>query len=132
MDRRPDRRIIHDPTHGWPSGKPASETVREARVAPTNPDHVKKLFLRRLQAEGDGRRRRRRRPHRSQRRTGRPENSHAAHRLQRRPAQSPAHRPGRNPRYLVITDLYALVTTLANGIGHARARAYSCGLLLTR
>ncbi|MFD8978474.1 type I-E CRISPR-associated protein Cas6/Cse3/CasE [Streptomyces sp. NPDC059564] len=124
-------RTVVNPTHSRPSGKPASEKVRGTRTAHTRPDHVKNWFLRRLQADGE--------PATAEdgvTRIGATTDPDTLG-IRMLPTVSSAHRskPVRIGRAeirgsLTVTDPDTLVTALSNGLGHARA--YSCGLILTR
>ncbi|MEV8534667.1 type I-E CRISPR-associated protein Cas6/Cse3/CasE [Streptomyces sp. NPDC051211] len=124
-------RTVVNPTRSKPSGKPAEEKVRGTRTAHTTPDHVKNWFLRRLQADGE--------PGTAEDgvvRIGATADPDTLG-IRMLPTVSSAHRrkPVRIGRAeirgtLTITDPDTLATTLSNGLGHARA--YSCGLILTR
>lgn len=124
-------RAVVNPTRSRPSGRPPEEKVRGTRTAHTTPEHVKRWFARRLQAAGeppvaeDGLTR--------IGATADPETLG----IRMLPTVSSAHRakPVRIGRAeirgtLTVTDPEPLVTSLSNGLGHARA--YSCGLILAR
>ncbi|KUF17309.1 type I-E CRISPR-associated protein Cas6/Cse3/CasE [Streptomyces silvensis] len=124
-------RTVVNPTRSKPSGKPVSEGVRGTRTAHTTPEHVKRWFTRRLQPAGE--------PKTAQGgvvRIGATADP-ATLGIRMLPTVSSAHR---NKRLrigraeirgtLTVTDPDTLVEALANGLGHARA--YSCGLILTR
>ncbi|MEU8433808.1 type I-E CRISPR-associated protein Cas6/Cse3/CasE [Streptomyces sp. NPDC029216] len=120
-------RTVVNPTRS----KPSSEKGRGTRSAHTTPEHVKRWFGRRLQPEGesviaeDG-----------VVRIGAVTDTETLG-IRMLPTVSSAHRskPVRIGRAeirgsLTVTDPETLVGTLSNGLGHARA--YSCGLVLTR
>ncbi|MFI5619015.1 type I-E CRISPR-associated protein Cas6/Cse3/CasE [Streptomyces sp. NPDC051567] len=124
-------RTVVNPTRSKPPGKPSSEKVRGTRIAHTNPKHVKGWFLRRLQGEAeaataeDG----------VLRIGASAEPDTLSIRMLPTISSADRHKGLRINRAeirgnLVVTDPTSLVTTLTNGLGHARA--YSCGLLLTR
>ncbi|MDA5285534.1 type I-E CRISPR-associated protein Cas6/Cse3/CasE [Streptomyces sp. Isolate_45] len=124
-------RTVVNPTRSRPAGKPTSEKVRGTRIAHTNPEHVKGWFLRRLQGETepatavDG----------VLRIGATTEPDALGIRMLPTISSADRHKGLRISRAeirgnLVVTDPEALVTTLTNGLGHARA--YSCGLVLTR
>ncbi|MFI2077626.1 type I-E CRISPR-associated protein Cas6/Cse3/CasE [Streptomyces triculaminicus] len=124
-------RTVVNPTYNRPTGKPASEKARGARVAHSNPEHVKKWFLRRLQDEDE--------PATAQDgvvRIGATANpSELAVRMLPTISSPTPHKGLRIVRAeirgtLTVTDPETLTQTLSNGLGHARA--YSCGLILTR
>ncbi|MEV0530066.1 type I-E CRISPR-associated protein Cas6/Cse3/CasE [Streptomyces sp. NPDC050439] len=124
-------RTVVNPTRSKPSGKPVSDKARGTRTAHTTPEHVKRWFTRRLQPAGE--------PKMAEDgvvrigATADPETLG----IRMLPTVSSAHRnkPVRIGRAeirgtLTVTDPETLVDVLANGLGHARA--YSCGLILTR
>ncbi|MFH8640349.1 type I-E CRISPR-associated protein Cas6/Cse3/CasE [Streptomyces goshikiensis] len=124
-------RMVVNPTRSKPTGKPASEKSRGQRLPHSTPDHVKNWFVRRLQAEdepatGEG----------GVARIGATADPAALGIRMLPTVSSPApHKGLRIARAeirgsLTVTDPETLVTTLSNGLGHARA--YSCGLILTR
>ncbi|MEU9417473.1 type I-E CRISPR-associated protein Cas6/Cse3/CasE [Streptomyces sp. NPDC048272] len=124
-------RTVVNPTRSKPSGKPVSEKVRGARVPHSNPDHVKNWFLRRLQAEGE--------PATAEggvvRIGATAEPADLGVRMLPTVSSSAQHKGLRIARAeirgsLTVTDPETLVETLSSGLGHARA--YSCGLVLTR
>ncbi|AWZ05805.1 MULTISPECIES: type I-E CRISPR-associated protein Cas6/Cse3/CasE [unclassified Streptomyces] len=124
-------RTVINPTRSKPSGRPVSEKARGARVPHSNPEHVKNWFLRRLQAEGE--------PATAEGglvRIGATADPAALGVRMLPTVSSPApHKGLRIARAeirgsLTVTDPKALVETLSQGLGHARA--YSCGLILTR
>ncbi|MGW0857954.1 type I-E CRISPR-associated protein Cas6/Cse3/CasE [Streptomyces sp. NPDC002690] len=124
-------RTVVNPTRSRPSGKPVSDRARGARTAHTTPEHVKGWFSRRLQADGE--------PANAEDGVTRIGATAAPSALAIRmlPTVSSAHRdkPLRIGRAeirgsLTVTDPETLVGALSNGLGHARA--YSCGLILTR
>ncbi|MEV6685109.1 type I-E CRISPR-associated protein Cas6/Cse3/CasE [Streptomyces sp. NPDC051130] len=124
-------RTVVNPTRSKPSGKPVSEKVRGARVPHSNPEHVKNWFMRRLQAEG--------KPVTAEGgliRIGATADPAGLGIRMLPTVSSPApHKGLRIARAeirgsLTVTDPEALVTALSHGLGHARA--YSCGLILTR
>ncbi|MFI8105437.1 type I-E CRISPR-associated protein Cas6/Cse3/CasE [Streptomyces sp. NPDC086023] len=124
-------RTVVNPTRSRPSGRPAEEKVRGTRVPHTTPEHVKNWFLRRLQAEGE--------PATSEdgvARIGATADPDALGIRMLPTVTSPApHKGLRVARAeirgsLTVTDPETLVGVLSNGLGHARA--YSCGLVLTR
>lgn len=124
-------RTVVNPTHSKPSGKPVSEGVRGKRVAHNNPDHVKNWFLRRLQAEGQ--------PAEGKGTVVRigatADPATLAVRMLPTVSSAAAHKGLRIVRAeirgsLTVTNPQSLVSALSNGLGHARA--YSCGLILTR
>ncbi|MFF4189084.1 type I-E CRISPR-associated protein Cas6/Cse3/CasE [Streptomyces sp. NPDC001691] len=123
-------RAVVNPVRSKPAGKPG-EKVRGARTAHTTPEHVKRWFTRRLQPAGesatadDG-----------VTRIGANADPDTLG-IRMLPTVSSAHRnkPVRIGRAeirgtLTVTDPETLVGALSNGLGHARA--YSCGLILTR
>lgn len=124
-------RTVVNPTRSKPSGRPASEKVRGTRTAHTTPEHVKRWFTRRLQADGE--------PANAEdgvARIGATADPEALG-IRMLPTVSSAHRakPVRIGRAeirgdLTVTDPDTFVNVLSNGVGHARA--YSCGLILTR
>ncbi|WP_331721198.1 type I-E CRISPR-associated protein Cas6/Cse3/CasE [Streptomyces sp. NBC_00454] len=124
-------RTVVNPTHSRPPGKPAEEKARGTRTAHTTPEHVKRWFARRLQADGD--------PATAEDgvvRIGATADPDGLG-IRMLPTLSSAHRrkPVRIGRAeirgsLTVTDPETLVGVLSNGLGHARA--YSCGLILTR
>ncbi|MFJ9035938.1 type I-E CRISPR-associated protein Cas6/Cse3/CasE [Streptomyces sp. NPDC102406] len=124
-------RTVINPTRSKPSGKPVSEGVRGTRTAHTTPEHVKRWFTRRLQPAGE--------PKTAPDGVARigATTDPATLGIRMLPTISSAHRnkPVRIGRAeirgtLTVTDPNTLVEALANGLGHARA--YSCGLILTR
>ncbi|MFG2669049.1 type I-E CRISPR-associated protein Cas6/Cse3/CasE [Streptomyces sp. NPDC048387] len=124
-------RAVVNPTHSRPSGKPGSDKTRGTRTAHTTPEHVKRWFSRRLQADGE--------PATAEDGVVRIGATADLDTLGIRmlPTVSSAHRrkPVRIVRAeirgsLTVTDPDTLVGALSNGLGHARA--YSCGLILTR
>ncbi|MFD8024595.1 type I-E CRISPR-associated protein Cas6/Cse3/CasE [Streptomyces lavendulae] len=124
-------RTVVNPTRSKPPGRPVSEKVRGARVPHSTPEHVKNWFVRRLQAEGE--------PATAENgviRIGATADPAALGiRMLPRVSSPGPHKGLRISRAeirgsLTVTDPETLVTTLSNGLGHARA--YSCGLLLTR
>ncbi|MCX5199256.1 type I-E CRISPR-associated protein Cas6/Cse3/CasE [Streptomyces sp. NBC_00249] len=124
-------RTVVNPTRSRPSGKPVSEKARGTRVAHTSPEHVKKWFLRRLQDEGE--------PVTAEDGVVRigawAEPDTLGIRMLPTVSSTDRHKALRIGRAeirgdLVVTDPEALLSALAGGLGHARA--YSCGLLLTR
>ena len=123
-------RTVVNPTRSKPS-EPAPDRARGVRAAHTTPDHVKRWFARRLQADGD--------PSTAKDGVARLGATADPDSLGIRmlPTVSSAHRhkPVRIGRAeirgaLTVTDPESLVNVLSNGLGHARA--YSCGLVLTR
>lgn len=124
-------RTVVNPTRSKPSGRPAEEKARGTRSAHTTPEHVKRWFSRRLQADGE--------PARGEDGAARigATADPAALGIRMLPTVTSAHRskPVRVGRAeirgsLTVTDQETFVTVLSNGLGHARA--YSCGLILTR
>ncbi|MFD8955267.1 type I-E CRISPR-associated protein Cas6/Cse3/CasE [Streptomyces xanthophaeus] len=124
-------RTVVNPTRSRPSGKPAEDKPRGTRTAHTTPDHVKRWFARRLQADSE--------PATAEDGVVRIGATADPERLGIRmlPTVSSGHRgkPVRIGRAeirgsLTVTDPETLVGALSNGLGHARA--YSCGLILTR
>ncbi|MBW5482621.1 type I-E CRISPR-associated protein Cas6/Cse3/CasE [Streptomyces bambusae] len=124
-------RTVVNPTRTRPSGRPVSEKVRGSRVPHSNPEHVKKWFVGRLQAEGE--------PAVTEAgvvRIGATADPDGLAIRMLPTVSSPApHKGLRVARAeirgtLTVTDPEVLVNTLSNGLGHARA--YSCGLILTR
>ncbi|UQW99418.1 type I-E CRISPR-associated protein Cas6/Cse3/CasE [Streptomyces sp. RerS4] len=124
-------RTVVNPTHSRPSGKSASEKARGTRAAHTTPEHVKRWFARRLQPDGE--------PATAEDgvvRIGAAADPDSLG-IRMLPTVSSAHR-NKSVRIgraeirgsLTVTDPETLVAALSNGLGHARA--YSCGLLLTR
>ncbi|GGV13922.1 type I-E CRISPR-associated protein Cas6/Cse3/CasE [Streptomyces spectabilis] len=117
-------RTVVNPTYNKPQDGPDGRMVRGKRVAHTKPDGVRKWLRRHF---GDGRE-----PGRVGVTTD-PDDV-AVHMLP--PVSSPSpHKRLRIARAelrgsLTVTNPGAFVTALSDGIGHARA--YSCGLLLTR
>ncbi|SHN07640.1 type I-E CRISPR-associated protein Cas6/Cse3/CasE [Streptomyces yunnanensis] len=124
-------RAVVNPIRSKPSGKPGSDRVRGTRTAHTTPEHVKRWFTRRLQPAGE--------PATAEdgvTRIGATADP-ATLGIRMLPTVSSAHRnkPVRIGRAeirgtLTVTDPETLVGVLSNGLGHARA--YSCGLVLTR
>ncbi|MEU9979286.1 type I-E CRISPR-associated protein Cas6/Cse3/CasE [Streptomyces sp. NPDC051014] len=124
-------RTVVNPTRSKPSGKPAPDKARGTRSAHTTPEHVKKWFSRRFQADGE--------PANAEdgvARIGATANPDTLG-IRMLPTVSSTHRskPVRIGRAeirgsLTVTDAETLVSVLSNGLGHARA--YSCGLILTR
>ncbi|MEW2133190.1 type I-E CRISPR-associated protein Cas6/Cse3/CasE [Streptomyces sp. NPDC005435] len=130
-------RTVVNPTRSRRTGQPVAEKTGETektrgiRTAHTTPDHVKRWFARRFQADGE--------PARAE--DGVPRIGATADPLtlgvHMLPTVSSSHR---NKRVrigraeirgsLTVTDPETLVEVLSNGLGHARA--YSCGLILTR
>ncbi|MEU6210144.1 type I-E CRISPR-associated protein Cas6/Cse3/CasE [Streptomyces sp. NPDC047023] len=124
-------RTVVNPTRSRPSGKPGTEKVRGIRTDHTTPEHVKRWFARRLQADGA--------PATTEDGVVRIGATTALDTLGIRmlPTVSSARRskPIRIGRAeirgsLTVTDPDTLVEVMSNGLGHARA--YSCGLVLTR
>ncbi|PSJ26391.1 type I-E CRISPR-associated protein Cas6/Cse3/CasE [Streptosporangium nondiastaticum] len=124
-------RTVVNPTRSRPTGGPSSEKARGARVAHTHPEHVKRWFQRRFQAEGesataqDG----------VVRIGATADPSGLAVRMLPTVSSAARHRGLRIVRAeirgtVTVTDPEALAQTLSNGLG--QARAYSCGLVLTR
>ncbi|MCY0947657.1 type I-E CRISPR-associated protein Cas6/Cse3/CasE [Streptomyces antarcticus] len=124
-------RTVVNPTRSRLPGNATGERVRGTRTAHTTPEHVKRWFARRLQAAGepaidaDG----------VVRVGATADTEHLGIRML--PTVTSGHRskPVRIGRAeirgsLTVTDPETLVGVLSNGIGHARA--YSCGLVLTR
>lgn len=124
-------RTVVNPTHSRPPANPTGEKTRGTRTAHTTPEHVKRWFVRRLQADGD--------PATAEDgvvRIGATADPDSLG-IRMLPTLSSAHRrkPVRIGRAeirgaLTVTDPETLVAALSNGLGHARA--YSCGLILTR
>ncbi|MDF9816784.1 type I-E CRISPR-associated protein Cas6/Cse3/CasE [Streptomyces sp. SPB162] len=109
----------------------AEERPRGTRTAHTTPEHVKRWFARRLQADGE--------PATAEDggvRIGATTDTESLG-IRMLPTVSSAHR-NKSVRIgraeirgsLTVTDPQTLVNALSNGLGHARA--YSCGLILTR
>ncbi|MFH8842061.1 type I-E CRISPR-associated protein Cas6/Cse3/CasE [Streptomyces sp. NPDC017868] len=124
-------RAVVNPTRSRPSGGPAPEKTRGTRTAHTTPEHVKRWFIRRLQADGEAAN-----AEDGVARIGATADPKALG-IRMLPTVSSAHRgkPVRIGRAevrgsLTVTDPDTLVGVLSNGLGHARA--YSCGLILTR
>ncbi|MFB7513054.1 type I-E CRISPR-associated protein Cas6/Cse3/CasE [Streptomyces sp. NPDC056144] len=127
-------RAVVNPAHTIPSGKAPSDKARSARgtrTAHTTPDHVKRWFARRLQGDGEAAS-----AEDGVVRIGATTDP-AALGIRMLPTVSSAHRskPVRIGRaeirgFLTVTDPDTFVDVLSNGLGHARA--YSCGLILTR
>ncbi|MFJ3926358.1 type I-E CRISPR-associated protein Cas6/Cse3/CasE [Streptomyces sp. NPDC090022] len=124
-------RTVVNPTRSKPSGRPVEEKVRGTRVPHSNPEHVKNWFVRRLQAAGepataaDG----------VVRIGATTDPATLAVRMLPTVSSPAPHKGLKIARAeirgsLTVTDPEALVETLSNGLGHARA--YSCGLVLTR
>ncbi|WP_217246966.1 type I-E CRISPR-associated protein Cas6/Cse3/CasE [Streptomyces sp. AC602_WCS936] len=123
-------RTVVNPTRSRP-GRPTAEKVRGTRSAHTTPEHVKRWFVRRLQGDGE--------PPTAEDgvvRIGATADADALG-IRMLPTVSSGHRgkPVRIGRAeirgsLTVTDPETLVGVLASGLGHARA--YSCGLVLTR
>nr|WP_202453690.1 type I-E CRISPR-associated protein Cas6/Cse3/CasE [Streptomyces sp. SID4913] len=124
-------RAVVNPTRSRPSGRPAAEKARGTRAAHSTPEHVKRWFARRLQADGE--------PANAEdgvARIGATADPDALG-IRMLPTVSSAHRHkqvriGRAEirGSLTVTDPGTLVEVLSNGLGHARA--YSCGLILAR
>ncbi|MFE4634854.1 type I-E CRISPR-associated protein Cas6/Cse3/CasE [Streptomyces sp. NPDC056773] len=126
-------RTVVNPTHSRPPANPtgAGEKTRGTRTAHTTPEHVKRWFVRRLQGDGD--------PATAEDgvvRIGATADPDTLG-IRMLPTLSSAHRrkPVRIGRAeirgaLTVTDPETLTAALSNGLGHARA--YSCGLILTR
>ncbi|MEE1768760.1 type I-E CRISPR-associated protein Cas6/Cse3/CasE [Streptomyces sp. JV185] len=124
-------RTVVNPTHSRPTGSPAPDRARGRRTAHTRPDHVKNWFVRRLQPLGD--------PRRASdgvvRIGATTEEETLGVRMLPTVTSPGPHHGLRIVRAeirgtLTVTDPAALVESMSQGIGHARA--YSCGLLLTR
>ncbi|MER5769110.1 type I-E CRISPR-associated protein Cas6/Cse3/CasE [Streptomyces sp. NPDC001985] len=124
-------RTVVNPTHSRPVSGANGARARGKRVAHTRPDHVRNWFARRLQADGEPRSA----PDGLVRigATADPEDLG----VRMLPTvTSPAPHQGlliaraEIRGTLTVTDPAALVEALTHGIGHARA--YGCGLLLTR
>ncbi|MFF4010691.1 type I-E CRISPR-associated protein Cas6/Cse3/CasE [Streptomyces sp. NPDC001717] len=128
-------RTVVNPTRSKPTfvrgQKSEGEKSRGRRTAHTTPEHVKRWFARRLQADGE--------PATAEdgvARIGAAADPEALG-IRMLPTVSSGHRakPVRIGRAeirgsLTVTDPETLVGVLSNGLGHARA--YSCGLVLTR
>ncbi|MEU6260415.1 type I-E CRISPR-associated protein Cas6/Cse3/CasE [Streptomyces sp. NPDC047043] len=124
-------RTVVNPTHNRPTGPPAPDRPRGKRTAHTRPDHVKTWFVRRLQPPGQPRQT----PDGLTRIGATTEEQSLAVRMLPTITSPGPHKGLRIVRAeirgtLTVTDPAALVDTMTHGIGHARA--YSCGLLLTR
>ncbi|MFJ4781293.1 type I-E CRISPR-associated protein Cas6/Cse3/CasE [Streptomyces sp. NPDC088762] len=126
-------RTVVNPTRSRPPGpgRPDAEKTRGTRTAHTTPEHVKRWFVRRLQGDGESAR-----AEDGVARIGATADP-AGIGIRMLPTVSSAHRrkPVRIGRAeirgsLTVTDPETLVAALSNGVGHARA--YSCGLILTR
>ncbi|MEE1931291.1 type I-E CRISPR-associated protein Cas6/Cse3/CasE [Streptomyces sp. TRM 70351] len=124
-------RTVVNPARSRPSRKPPSEKVRGRLVPHTTPEHSKQWFLKRLQPDGE--------PNTGPAgiaRIGANTDSEALSvRMLPTISSSGPHKGLRITRAemkgkLTVTDPSTLVTTLTNGIGHARA--YGCGLILIR
>ncbi|GGP75724.1 type I-E CRISPR-associated protein Cas6/Cse3/CasE [Streptomyces abikoensis] len=124
-------RTVINPIHSKPTGGPGLERTRGARVAHTKPDHVKNWFLRRLQAEGE--------PATGEdgvvRIGATADPANLAVRMLPTVSSPAPHKGLRIARAeirgrLTVTDPETFTQILSNGLGHARA--YSCGLVLTR
>ncbi|MFI8265494.1 type I-E CRISPR-associated protein Cas6/Cse3/CasE [Streptomyces sp. NPDC085665] len=124
-------RTVVNPTRSKPPGRPVSDKVRGARVPHSTPEHVKNWFVRRLQAEGE--------PPTAEdgviRIGATADPATLGIRMLPKVSSPGPHKGLRISRAeirgsLTVTDPETLVTALSNGLGHARA--YSCGLLLTR
>ncbi|MFC5719194.1 type I-E CRISPR-associated protein Cas6/Cse3/CasE [Streptomyces gamaensis] len=112
-------RTVVNPTFSKPAAGAAGKRPRGHRVAHTRPEHVKSWFQRRLDthigATADA--------------------SAVAVRMLPAVSSATAHKGLKIGRAeirgsLTVTDPRRFVTALSDGIGHARA--YSCGLILTR
>ncbi|MFC8295346.1 type I-E CRISPR-associated protein Cas6/Cse3/CasE [Streptomyces sp. NPDC057242] len=124
-------RTVVNPTHSRQSGRPSSEKTRGTRTAHTTPEHVKRWFARRFQADGE--------PATAEDGVARigATTDPTTLGIRMLPTVSSAHR-GKQVRIgraeirgsLTATNPETLVEILSNGLGHARA--YSCGLILTR
>ncbi|MGW1267400.1 type I-E CRISPR-associated protein Cas6/Cse3/CasE [Streptomyces sp. NPDC002491] len=124
-------RTVVNPTYNRLSGPPAPNRPRGRRTAHTRPDHVKNWFLRRLQPPGEPRQA----PDGLTRIGATAEEDSLAVRMLPTVTSPGPHKGLRIVRAeirgtLTVTDPAALVDAMTQGIGHARA--YGCGLLLTR
>ncbi|WP_326771204.1 type I-E CRISPR-associated protein Cas6/Cse3/CasE (plasmid) [Streptomyces sp. NBC_01591] len=124
-------RTVVNPIHSRPTGSPAPDRARGRRTAHTRPDHVKNWFVRRLQPLGDPRRA----PDGVVRIGATTEEETLGIRMLPTVTSPRPHHGLRIVRAeirgtLTVTDPAALVDSMSQGIGHARA--YGCGLLLTR
>lgn len=126
-------RTVVNPTRNRPPAKGSDATgrTRGARIAHTTPHHAKSWFVRRLQQPGEPRV-----APDGVARIGASADPEALGVRMLPTVSSPGpHRQLRVVRAeirgtLTVTDPATLVDTLAKGVGHARA--YGCGLLLTR
>ncbi|MFJ5879176.1 type I-E CRISPR-associated protein Cas6/Cse3/CasE [Streptomyces sp. NPDC093088] len=124
-------RTVVNPTHSRQTGRPSPEKTRGTRTAHTTPEHVKRWFARRFQADGE--------PATAEDGVARigATTDPTTLGIRMLPTVSSAHR-GKQVRIgraeirgsLTATNPETLVEVLSNGLGHARA--YSCGLILTR
>ncbi|MET9220540.1 type I-E CRISPR-associated protein Cas6/Cse3/CasE [Streptomyces sp. NPDC003300] len=124
-------RIVVNPTQSRPAGPPTPERRRGQRTAHTRPDHVRHWFARRFQQPGEPRRA----PDGVARIGATAEEESLTVRMLPTVTSPAPHKGLRIARAeirgtLTVTDPAALVDAMTQGIGHARA--YGCGLLLTR
>ncbi|MGC5000757.1 type I-E CRISPR-associated protein Cas6/Cse3/CasE [Streptomyces sp. DT195] len=124
-------RTVVNPTRSKRSAQQAADKTRGTRTSHTTPEHVKRWFSRRFQADGE--------PAKAE--DGVPRIGATADpatlgiRILPMVSSTQRNKPVRIGRAeirgsLTVTDPETLVTILSNGLGHARA--YSCGLILTR
>ncbi|MEU7576770.1 type I-E CRISPR-associated protein Cas6/Cse3/CasE [Streptomyces sp. NPDC041068] len=124
-------RTVVNPTYNRPTGPPTAERARGRRAAHTRPDHVKNWFARRLQPETQPRTA----PDGVVRIGATTEPASLNIRMLPTVSSPGPHQGLRVVRAeirgaLTVTDPATLVDAMTRGIGHARA--YGCGLLLTR
>ncbi|MFD8915658.1 type I-E CRISPR-associated protein Cas6/Cse3/CasE [Streptomyces sp. NPDC059575] len=124
-------RTVVNPTRSLPSGPSSPERTRGRRISHTRPDHVRNWFARRLQAPGQ--------PSTASDgvvRIG--ATTDEANLCVRMLPGLTSPSPQKDLRILraelrgplTVTDPAAFTNSMSQGIGHARA--YSCGLILTR
>ncbi|MGW5341957.1 type I-E CRISPR-associated protein Cas6/Cse3/CasE [Streptomyces sp. NPDC004050] len=124
-------RTVVNPVRSVHKEAPAPDRGRGKLVAHTRPDHVKEWFAHRLQPDGEPRSG----PKGIVRIGATADPAELVVRMLPTVSSAGSHKGLRIVRAelrgkLTVTDPQALADTLAQGIGHARA--YSCGLLLTR